>query len=101
MKRRLSTTEAETVLERVVFPRQESSRPNALAEYALVWNDEKAQQFLAWLNTETDSIISRKYMHVKNFSCVAIKDIKLSRVYKSLPRIKGEICEKFIRILNT
>lgn len=47
MKRRQSTTEAETVLEKVVFPRQESSRPNALVEYALVWNDEKAQQFLA------------------------------------------------------
>lgn len=64
MKRRRSTTEVETVLEKVVFPRQESSRPNALVEYALVWNDEKAQQFLAWLNTETDSIISRKHIHI-------------------------------------
>lgn len=64
MKRRRSTTEVETVLEKVVFPRQESSRPNALVEYALVWNDEKAQQFLAWLNTETDSVISRKHIHV-------------------------------------
>lgn len=64
MKRRRSTTEVETVLEKVVFPRQESSRPNALVEYALVWNDEKAQQFLACLNTETDSVISRKHIHV-------------------------------------
>lgn len=64
MKRRRSTTEVETVLEKVVFPRQESSRPNALVEYALVWNDEKAQQFLAWLNTETDSVISRKHIHI-------------------------------------